>query len=227
MILPSFELKESEETKLSYTKAQREANARKKAEAEKNNQVVETKSTNNETKTQNSTIKIKSAAKKRLKLDDDVLLSVKSNVFGRLIYINHKNGDEIQWEEYGEVQPLSVGDLRAMKAKQPDFFKENWITIIGIESADDDYDNVDISEIYDSLMISQYYQKSECPNDLNDIFNWSTDKIRETLPKMTSSVKTSIIIRANELIENGSLDSIAKVKAIEESLNCTLTSPEN
>lgn len=212
---------------MSYTKAQREANARKKAEAEKNNQVVETKSTNNETKTQNPTIKIKSAAKKRLKLDDDVLLSVKSNVFGRLIYINHKNGDEIQWEEYGEVQPLSVGDLRAMKAKQPDFFKENWITIIGIESADDDYDNVDISEIYDSLMISQYYQKSECPNDLNDIFNWSTDKIRETLPKMTSSVKTSIIIRANELIENGSLDSIAKVKTIEESLNCTLTSPEN
>ena len=218
---------------MGYTRAQREANAKKKAEAEeKKNIVKETEEVvepKTETKVEEKveTTKIKSVPKRRLKLDDDVLLSVKSNVFGRLIYINHKNSDETQWEEYGEIQPLSVGDLRAMKAKQPDFFKENWITIVGIESADDDYDDIDMSEIYESLMISQYYQKSECPDDLNDVFSWSVDKIRETLPKMTASVKTSIIIRANELIENGSLDSISKVKAIEEALNCTLTSPED
>lgn len=208
---------------MSYTKAQREANAKKKAEAEaKKNIEKETK-----LKEKSETTNTKSTPKRRLRLDDYVLLSVKSNVFGRLIYINHKTNDETQWEEYGEIQPLSVGDLRAMKAKQPDFFKENWITIVGIESIDDDYDDVDVEEIYEFLMISQYYKKSECPDDLNDIFGWSVDKIREKLPKMTSSVKTSIIIRANELIENGGLDSISKVKAIEEALNCTLTSPEN
>jgi hypothetical protein len=206
-----------------YTREQRAANAKKKAEADakKNN----TKESVVEKEVE--TTKIKSAPKRRLKLDDDVLLSVKSNVFGRLVYINHKNSDETQWEEYGEIQPLSVGDLRAMKAKQPDFFKENWITIVGVESADDDYDNVDMSEIYDALMISQYYQKSECPNDLNEVFAWSVNEIKEKLPKMTSSVKTSIIIRANELIIDGSLDSISKVKAIEEALNCSLASPED
>ena len=105
-------------------------------------------------------------------------------------------------------------------------FKENWITILGIDSADDEYDDVTVEEIYDALMISQYY-KSDIPDDIGEIFNWTPDKIRETLPKLTSSMKTSVIIRANELIENGTLDSISRVKAIEESLNCVLASPKD
>ena len=105
-------------------------------------------------------------------------------------------------------------------------FDENWITILGIDSADDEYDDVTVEEIYDALMISQYY-KSDIPDDIGEIFNWSPDKIRETLPKLTSSMKTSVIIRANELIENGTLDSISRVKAIEESLNCVLASPKD
>lgn len=208
---------------MGYTREQRAANAKKKAEAEnKNTQKTDTLANN----TVQETTKIKSVSKKKLKLEDDVLISVKSNVYGQLIYINHKTGDETRWEEYGEPQSLSVADLRAMKAKQLDFFKENWITILGIDSADDEYDDVTVEEIYDALMISQYY-KSDIPDDIGEIFNWSPDKIREILPKLTSSMKTSVIIRANELIENGTLDSISRVKAIEESLNCVLASPKD
>ena len=196
---------------MGYTKAQREAKAKLEVEKVASEKAVETS---------------KPKIKKKLKLDDDTLLSVKSNVIGRLIYINHKNGDETQWEEYGEVQPLSVFDLRAMKAKQPDFFKENWITIVGVESDDEELEEVDLKEICDSLLISQYYERAECPDDLNDIFTWSNDEIREKCPKMTSSVKTSIIVMANEKIKAKELDSIGMVKAIEESLNCILTSPE-
>lgn len=167
---------------------------------------------------------IKNITKKKLKLDDDVVISVKSNIFGKLIYINHKTGDETTWENMGDTQPLSVSDLRAMKAKQTMFFKENWITIDAIEDADSDYDDVEVSEIYDALQISQYYKDFICPDNLNVVFNWSVDEIKNKLPRMTRSVKESIAIRANELIKEGILDSISKLKAIEEVLGCELAS---
>lgn len=171
--------------------------------------------------------KTKNITKKRLKLDDEVLISVKSNVFGGLTYINHKSGDETKWENFGETQPLSVGDLRAMKAKQLSFFKENWITIDGIEEADDEFDDIEDSEIYEALQVSQYYSEYLCPKNINHIFNWTTEDMRNKIPRMTKSVKESVLIRANELIKEGILDSISKVKALEEVLGCELASSED
>ncbi len=172
-------------------------------------------------------VETKNITKKKLRLDDNVLISVKSNRFGELIYINHKTGDETRWENFGDVQPLSVGDLRAMKAKQLTFFKENWITIEGIEDADDDYDDVEIEEIYEALQISQYYDEYLCPKDINKVFNWTTDEMKNKIPRMTKSVRESILVRANELIKLNILDSMSKVKALEEVLGCELTSPED
>lgn len=169
----------------------------------------------------------KKIEKKRLKLDDTILISIKSNVFGGLIYVNHKTGDDTRWENFGEVQPLSVGDLRAMKAKQLSFFKENWITIDGIEDSDSEYEDVSVEEIYDALQISQYYTSFLCPSDINQIFNWKTSDMKEKIPRMTRSVRESIAIRANELIKSGILDSISKVKALEEILGCELASSED
>lgn len=172
-------------------------------------------------------VETKNITKKKLRLDDNVLISVKSNRFGELIYINHKTGDETRWENFGDVQPLSVGDLRAMKAKQLTFFKENWITIEGIEDADDDYDDVEIEEIYEALQISQYYDEYLCPKDINKVFNWTTDEMKNKIPRMTKSVRESILVRANELIKLNILDSMSKVKALEEVLGCELTSSED
>lgn len=162
--------------------------------------------------------------KKKIKFSDDTLISVKSNVFGTLIYINHKTGDEIRWDNFGETQTLSVGDLRAMKAKQLAFYKENWIVFEGIEDSDEEYEDIDVQDIYDVLQVSQYYRDYLCPNDLNEVFNWTTTEMRNKIPRMTKSVREAIAIRANELITQGILDSISKIKTLEEILNCKLAS---
>lgn len=186
--------------------------------------IVETKTNDNKVDEINTTQKVKNISKTKLKLDDNVVISVKSNVFGTLIYINHKTGDETVWENMGDTQPLSVADLRAMKAKQLTFFKENWITIDGIEDADSDFDDVEVNEIYDALQISQYYKDYICPDNLNVVFNWTVEEIKNKLPRMTKSVKESIAIRANELIKEGILDSISKLNALKEVLGCDLAS---
>lgn len=165
--------------------------------------------------------------KKKLKLDDNVSILVASNIFGELIYVNHKTGDKYTWETMGDVQSLYVSDIRAMKSNQRKFLEENWIVITGIADTSDEYENVDLTEIYEALQISNYYKEFLCPSNLNDVFNWSVDEIRNKVSKMPTSTKETIAIRANELIKAGIIDSISKVKVLEEVIGCELASEDD
>ena len=163
--------------------------------------------------------------KQKLVLKDDDELLVKSNVFGGLLYINHKTGDETNWVDQGDIQPMSARDLKDMKAKQLSFFKENWISII--DSDDVDFDEYTINDIYDALQVGRYYKDTVIPNDLDEIFTWSIDEMKTKIKLMPVTIRETIIIRANDKIKDGTLDSISKVKAIEEVLGCELASPED
>ena len=203
---------------MGYTKAMREA---KLAEQAKENSKTEEKVEIKPTETE-----IKQQTKKKLKLDDSVGISVASNVFGLLTYVNHKTGDKYQWKKMGEVQTLYVSDIRAMKSNQPRFLEENWILIEGITDDDDIYEDVESDDIYEALQIAHYYDNRLCPKNLGDVFNWSVADIKAKVPKMNTGIKESLMVRANELIKSGILDSISKLKAFEEVLGCQLSAPD-
>ena len=188
----------------------------------------DSKSTNGNTKVNDKPVEVikktQTAPKRKLKLDDNVSILVASNIFGELIYINHKTGDKYTWENMGDVQSLYVSDIRAMKSNQRKFLEENWIVLNGIADTSDEYEDVDITEVYEALQIANYYKNFLCPSNLNDVFNWSVEDIRNKVSKMPTSTKETIAIRANELIKEGIIDSIAKVKALEEVIGCELAS---
>ena len=173
------------------------------------------------------TTELRVSTRKKLKLDDNVSLLVSSNIFGELIYINHKTGDKYTWENMGDVQSLYVSDIRAMKSNQRKFLEQNWIVIDGIADTSEEYEGVDVTEIYEALQISNYYKNFLCPSNLNDVFNWSVEDIRNKVPKMPVSTRETIAIRANELIKAGIIDSIAKVKVLEEVIGCELASEDD
>ncbi len=164
-------------------------------------------------------------AKERLVLKDTDEVVVRSNVFGELIYINDRTGDQIVWENYGDEQVLSAKDIRDMKAKQQSFFKEGWISII--DSSCVNFDEYTLKDVYDALQIGRYYAEDLVGFDLDTVFTLSEDALRKKVANMSNTVKRTVIIRANDKIKDGSLDSIKKVKLLEEVLGCELTSPED
>ncbi len=163
--------------------------------------------------------------KERLVLKDTDEVVVKSNVFGELIYINDRTGDQIVWENYGDEQVLSAKDIRDMKAKQQSFFKEGWISIIDSNCVN--FDEYTLKDVYDALQIGRYYADDLVSFDLDTVFTLSEDALRKKVTNMSNTVKRTVIIRANDKIKDGSLDSIKKVKMLEEVLGCELTSPED
>lgn len=158
--------------------------------------------------------------RERLVLDNNVILNVQSTTFGKLVYVNTQTGDKVVWEHENEIQQVTAGNLREMKSRQPGFFKNYWIRIIGIEDIDETYQDRTTEEIYKALTLQQYYENSMM--DIEDLILNHTDEIPTYLNKMGKSFKTSLIIRCNDMIESGKLDAFSKIKKMEEILGTEL-----
>lgn len=162
-------------------------------------------------------------AKQALKLEDSMLINVKSNVFGELLYINKRTGDSTKWNDSGDVQTLSVADIRSMKGNQRAFFENQWVYLDSIE--DPGYEDVSSEDIYKALLLSQYYRNMVNPDNYTEIFNWDISRMKQAVMSMSSASKLNLTVAANTCIANGTLDSLKKIKALEECLGCTLDRP--
>ena len=160
----------------------------------------------------------------QVKLDDSACINVKSNVFGKLTYVDKKTQDEVVWNHCGEVNPMTLGMLRSMKATQIGFFKNQWIIITGF--ADENADVYTAADIYKTLMIGQYYKDLIEPSDYVTICSWSPEDIKQRVALMSTEAKANLAVALNTYIEKGILDSLKRIKAFEEVLGCELKIPE-
>lgn len=160
----------------------------------------------------------------QIRLDDSVSVDVKSNVFGKLTYIDKKTQDEVVWNRCGESNPMTIGMLRSMKATQVNFFKNQWIIITGFaDGNDNEYTTADI---YKALMIGQYYQDLIEPSDYQTVCSWTPEEIKKKVSLMSAEAKVNLAVALNTYIEKGILDSLKRIKAFEEVLGCELKIPE-
>lgn len=159
--------------------------------------------------------------KKRIMFDDSAIVLVKSNTFGHLIYINPRTGDRTDWMHFGDEQPITMGDLRAMRGTQNAFFSDNMIIVSGVN--DDRYPDAGPSDVYDALMVSKYYKYLVDPDNFNSLFSMNENEIRERVHSMSQNARMNLVIALNTSIVNGSLDSVKKIRLFEELLGCELT----
>ena len=149
--------------------------------------------------------KITAVKPKIKKMSPDELVEVKSNFYGTLFYKSKVTGFECEWSTCGDVNLLTIAELQNMRNGQRDFFSENWVMLVG--------DNAE--QALDWLQIRKYYSDIVELDDLDEVFTWSPEKIETVVTKIARGAKDSIAMRAYDLIESGSLDSIKTIKAIE------------
>lgn len=184
---------------------------------------AKTKKTNaeNQTKT-NETIKASPAAhRKPSRIDDSALIYVKSNTFGGLTFVDKRSGETIDWKFCGDVQPVSMSLLRAIKASAAIFFTENKILV---DSVDDGEHTPE--DVYNALAVGRYYKDIIDPDDFQKVCGWSVNDIEKKVPLLTVTAKENLVIALNTFIEDGTLDSLKKIRAFEEALGCNLMKSE-
>ena len=153
-------------------------------------------------------------------VQDNLLVRVKSNVFGKLIYVNKRNGEKTVWDGVGDVQIMTIGDLRMMRAEQNAFYRNQWILILG--PMDGSGEGITCADIYDALGIKQYYANYIDPSDLSGIISWDDAEIEERVSMLSRAQRDNLIVALNTYIENGRLDSIRKIRTFEKALGVEL-----
>lgn len=139
--------------------------------------------------------------------DLDEVIYVKSIAHGKLNFINSQ-GLLTQWGQYGDVMDLTYRDLMHMASSSRRFFEEPWVIM------DED--------VLRDLRMEKYYQHIIDYDNIDSIFTYSPEKLKDTLDKMTDGTKRLIADRASHALNTGTLDSMAVIRVLEESLKVDL-----
>ncbi|MCM3387327.1 hypothetical protein M3649_04160 [Ureibacillus chungkukjangi] len=145
------------------------------------------------------------------------MFPVRSMRTNPLIYIDHRSGNQYEWQEFGDVEFLSFADINSMRSRSRKFIDQMWIVF-------------DDEEIVKAFNLQKKYDEVFSKYDENMLLNESAHELREILPKLPQGVKKSLSVQAVKIakqeIESGNhdlMDSLNKIKVIEEKLGVDLS----
>ena len=156
-----------------------------------------------------------SIAQKEVLTNDTMVPCVSMVKLGKLYYKSNTTiGYDVMWENFGDVHEIEFRELTIMKSSQLMFFKENWISIP---------DSFPLKEeVLNRLHVKQYYKSEIDPYNMALLFDMSVSAMTEKIKEMPHSLVDSFMRYAKESVDNGTLDSISKIRAIENVLNVKL-----
>ena len=178
------------------------ASAASKQTAEKPEQVVEV--------AQDAPVeeKAKFTAKERV-LEPHTLVSVRNGFNGKLVYRSSRTGERFVWDGFGSELDMELQDLRSAKNSAKGYFEKNWFMI----------DDIDVLKY---LGVERMYRNSLSIDNFDEIFSLPQDKLKARLDVIPKGQRSSVVYRARQLINDGTIDSIKVIRTLEESLGVEL-----
>lgn len=136
----------------------------------------------------------------------------KSITAGQLIYYSTKTKERYEWSNYGDVVEVLYEDLLAMKSAKSSFIFEPLFVIT----------EEDLISQPSWSKIKELYETVEIVEDAEDYINQSPSRLKELLLQAPEGVRNTIKITASQMINRGELDSISKIKVLDEVLGTTM-----
>lgn len=152
----------------------------------------------------------KTPAKAPRKFAPGDMITCRSLTFGELLLTGTKSKLLYSWANYGDTTEVEYQDLQALKSTRSSYlFKPRFV----IEDEDlVEQWNKDLGDMYKNII----------DMDAEDLFKLPVNQFKSKLKKAPKGVQQAVKNIAGEKILNGSLDSLTKIKAIDELLGTDL-----
>ena len=138
------------------------------------------------------------------------MIPCRSITYGELLLPGAKTKMLYTWANYGDTTDVEFQDLQALKSTRSTYlFKPRFI--IEDEELVEQWKN-DLGKIYDDIITT----------DVEALFKLPANQLKAKLKKAPAGIQQAVKNIAGEKIMNGSLDSLAKIKVIDEVLNTDL-----
>lgn len=168
--------------------------------------------TKKDTVTEEVEVAVESKATKKAarKFEPDDLIVCRSITFGELLLTGKKSKLLYSWANYGDTTEVEYQDLQALKSTRSSYlFKPRFI--IEDEELVEQWGK-DFGDIYKNIE----------DIDAEDLLKLPVAQLKSKLKKASKGVQLAVKNIAGDKILNGSLDSLAKIKAIDEILGTDL-----
>lgn len=152
----------------------------------------------------------KPARKEAKKYAPDEMIPCRSITFGELFLTGAKTKFLYSWANYGDVTEVYYQDLQALKSTRSSYLLKPRFIIEDDELVEQW--KSDLGKIYSDIVAM----------DVEEIFSLPLNQFKSKLKNAPSGVQQAIKNIAGEKIMNGSLDSLAKIKAIDDILGTQL-----
>ena len=144
------------------------------------------------------------------KFAPDDMIPCRSITYGELLLTGAKSKLLYTWANYDDVTEMEFQDLQALKSTRSSYlFKPRFIILD--EELIEQW-GADFKKMYDDVVTM----------DVEALFKLPAGQLKSKLKKAPSGVQQAVKNLAGEKIMNGSLDSLAKIKAIDEVLDTQL-----
>lgn len=144
------------------------------------------------------------------KFAPDELITCRSVTYGELLLTAPKSKLLYSWSNYNDTTEVEFQDLQALKSTRSSYLYRPRIVI----------ENEELLEQWDKDFGEMY--KNIVDVDVEDMFKLPLNQFKAKLKKSPKGVQQAVKNIAGEKIMNGSLDSLAKIKAIDEILGTDL-----
>ena len=157
-----------------------------------------TANSNNENNTESK--ETASRIQKMVRIPLDTIVPVVCNTVGGATYISKKiMGYQVEWDDLGSVEYMELGELASMRNTDRRFFTDNWIVL-------EDTVEYTAMRLYDFLQVSKYFDNVFTPENIDEIFTYSKDKITKTIATLSRGLKETIAARAKQKLDEDTLD---------------------
>ena len=106
---------------------------------------------------------------------------------------------------------MEVSELVTMKNAHPRYLIEPWLIVL-------------YEDVLDFLGMSKEYENVLTPDEFDRFYDLDADKVKELLPGMPKGMKEAVVDQARIRIQQGTLNNLSVIKAIEEVLKTELMS---
>jgi hypothetical protein len=138
------------------------------------------------------------------------MITCRSITYGELLLTGTKSKLLYSWANYGDTTEVEYQDLQALKSTRSSYlFKPRFV--IEDEELVEQWGK-DFADMYKSIV----------DVDVEDLFKLPVSQFKSKLKKAPKGVQQAVKNIAGEKIMNGTLDSLTKIKAIDEVLGTDL-----
>lgn len=152
----------------------------------------------------------KAPAKVARKYAPDDMITCRSITYGELLLTGKKSKLLYSWSNYGDTTEVEYQDLQALKSTKSSYLYKPRFVI----------EDEELVEQWGKDFVNMYANIIDV--DADDIFKLPINQFKSKLKKAPKGVQQAVKNIAGEKIMNGSLDSLAKIKAIDEILDTDL-----